>query len=179
MLLEIRIAHFASTALGLSLFCLTLGRIVEDCLFLHLLSCRSWTPVEPDIPSKLDISDYSSCTRGWTQDASELHNPLIIQRNGVLSRVCKSISRILQVFRVSIVERGDLSLCVAVFLLWISHVVRLRWKESSLWHAWSESPSQISSRELVPRIQGHFSLHARHFIPAIQDLEVLELSLIR
>lgn len=135
--------------------------------------------MEPDIPSKLDISDYRSGTRGLAKDTSELHNTLIIQGNGVLRRVCKSISRILQVFRVSIVERGYLSLRVTVFLLRIRHVVRLRWKEGSLWHAWSESPSQISSRELVPRIQGHFSLHARHFIPAIQDLEVLELSLVR
>jgi len=178
MLLKVGIAHLRCLRLGV-LFVRAYRRAVKQCPFLHPLTARTSPAMEPYIPSKLDIPNNRSSRCVSPKDTSELNNSLVIQWDWILGRICESISRILQVFRVCIVQGSNLTLCGTVFLLWVRHVVVLRWKESCLWHAWSESPSQIGSRELIPCVQGHLSLHACHFIPAIQDLEVLELSLVR
>ena len=60
--------------------------------------------MEADIPSELDIADNGVADRSSTEDTTELDNALIIQGDAVGSRECELVTRILQVFRVRIVE---------------------------------------------------------------------------
>ncbi len=85
--------------------------------------------MEADIPSELDIAD--SGTHWWVSGSlgSELKRTLILQVIGTVRRDGVSQARILAVLREGIVQGSNLTLCVAVFLLWIGHVVLLSRKE--------------------------------------------------
>jgi len=142
--LQIGVAHLRS--LGLLILLLGFG------LPLQATYIGSTGPaMEPDIPSELDIADSCTDGRGIRKLASKLQGTLVLKVIGAGGGNGMSQSRILAVLRECIVQGSNLTLCVAVFLLWIGHVVLFRWKDCSSWHARGESTCDVGGRECLQR----------------------------
>ena len=107
--------------------------------------------MEPDIPSELDIADSCTDGRGIGQYTTELKSTLVLKVIGTVSGDGMSKSRILAVLREGIVQGSNLTLCVAVFLHRIGHVVILCGKECDSGHARGESTGYVGSRECLQR----------------------------
>jgi len=107
--------------------------------------------MESDIPSELDIADSGTHCWGIRKLGPELQGTLVLQIVGACGGDGMSQARILAVLRECIVQGSNLTLCVAVFLLGIGHVVLFTRKECSSWHARGESTCYVGGRECLQR----------------------------
>jgi len=142
--LQIGVAHLRS--LGLLVLLVGFG------LPLQATYIGSTGPaMEPDIPSELDITD--SGTHWWAvrKLSTELQGTLVLRVIGACGGDSVSKARILAVLREGIVQGSNLTLCIAVFLLGIGHVVLFTRKKSRVWHARGESTCYVGGRECLQR----------------------------
>jgi len=72
--------------------------------------------MEADIPCPLDVPDLSTCLSSLRTDESDLDNTGYISDIGLGSRLGILLTRILEVLREGIVQRGNLALDIKVLL---------------------------------------------------------------
>jgi len=161
MLLKVGIAHLTSLRLSVLFVLARLGLALKDNPW------RTSPTMEADVPSHLDIPDCGTRISSRSQQPPELNNPLVISVHSFQGGVAKLIPRILQVFRVGIVQGSNLTLCVAVFLQGIRVVVLLGGVQRHCRHIRGKASGYVGSRECSPRVKRHLSLHPNDLVPGV------------
>lgn len=170
-MLEIRIGHFRDLILSLGLLVLLVLELAGELgqgQFDALSSGRTGTSVESHIICELHIADCGTHCGGCGEHTSELQDSLILQLEDGISSDGMALSRILQVLAVCIVQGSNLTLCVAILLHRVGHVVLLRWEDCRGGHAGREPSADIGSTKDVPGVESNLGLHSHYFVTGIQ-----------